>query len=174
MNLESCFCFRMYLPCLSLTEKVEQNFQELNVGQDQRNSGYFQHFPVCPIITHWSTLLTIPVAFIFYDLFFLIITINLTLNINIFIDFVFSSRMILKNDFYNKSSVFYHVFGIYRTFIFRCLSLHNTFYLLGCMVNLLVFVCPAPGRIMCSSFLHNPLSALPCLALLVSLKSCRL
>ena len=121
-----------------------------------------------------STLLTIPVAFIFYNLFFVIITINLTLNINILIDFVFSSRMILKNDFYNKSSVFYHVFGIYRTFIFRCLSLHNTFYLLGCMVNLLVFVCPAPGRIMCSSFLHNPLSALPCLALLVSLKSCRL
>ena len=64
MNLESCFCFRMYLPCLSLTEKVEQNFQELNIGQDQRNSGYFQHFPVCPIITHWSTRRTIPVAFI--------------------------------------------------------------------------------------------------------------
>ena len=44
----------------------------------------------------------------------------------------------------------------------------------GCMVNLLIFVSPAPGRIMCSSFLHNPLSALPCSALLVSLKFCRL
>ncbi|MBQ8238693.1 MAG: hypothetical protein IJZ39_11170, partial [Oscillospiraceae bacterium] len=64
MNLESCFCFRMYLPGFRLTEKVEQNFQKLDIGQNQRNSGYFQLFSVCPIITQGSTRLTMPVAFI--------------------------------------------------------------------------------------------------------------
>ena len=81
------------------------------------NSGVYPTFSVCPIITHSSTLRTIPVAFIFYDLFFIIITLKTERNINILLVLPFSYRIFLKISFRDKSSVLFHILGVYRTFI---------------------------------------------------------
>lgn len=51
-------------PRFQISKKVEWNFRKLNIGQNQQSSGYFQHFSVCSIITHFSTRLTMPVTFI--------------------------------------------------------------------------------------------------------------
>ena len=56
-------------PGVWINRIYRQNFQYWKVDKISENSGLYPTFSVCPIITHSSTRLTIPVAFITVPLF---------------------------------------------------------------------------------------------------------